>query len=302
LAVTLAMLVCGCSALGIGTPTSSEVKTTLEPKVSSPTIKRDGTLRVAIVTSAGAPEVIQQSDGTYVGLDVDVAAALGDALGLEVEYVPCEYVTDALSADVDVVMGVSSSDSPKLTTVSHYLESAIGFFAIADEPYVATVDQINAGKVAVQSGSTSAKLLNQTNIVAAQTPVSNLNEGFDDLVGGSVNYVVCSVYPGAYLAAQDSNVSFAGTINVPSSKGVGVLATNTDLVSAVQEAMDSITTNGVVDIIRARWVGDLPVLGADSQVTGVSITSSSDTQDASSEAVDSTSSVEVGGNAVTSIG
>jgi polar amino acid transport system substrate-binding protein len=88
---------------------------------------------------------------------------------------------------------------------------------------------------------------------------------------------------------------------VAATKGVGVLATNTDLATAVQQAMDTITTNGVIDILRARWVGDMPVLGADTQVQGVEITGTSEAADTVDEEVGTSTSLEIGSNAVVSL-
>jgi polar amino acid transport system substrate-binding protein len=300
LACLLAVALAGCSLFS-GSEASTETEPELVPTVQTPVIKQDGVLRVAILTSAGAPEVIEQSDGTYVGLDVDVAAALAQQLGLKVEYVACEHVTQALSEDVDVIMGVDSSASAKLTVVSHYMESALGFFSKGDAPYVATLDQIDAGKIAVQAGSTAEKTLDTTNITSEQVACLNLNEAFKDLDEGSADFVLCSAYPGGYLAAQEAGVVFAGTLDVAATKGVGVLATNTDLATAVQQAMDTITTNGVIDILRARWVGDMPVLGADTQVQGVEITGTSEAADTVDEEVGTSTSLEIGSNAVVSL-
>lgn len=56
-----------------------------------------------------------------------------------------------------------------------------------------------------------------------------------------------------------------------------------ELQSAVQSALEAIETNGVSDIARARWVGDLPTITAESVVSGLVPRSETPAADASAE-------------------
>ena len=80
-AFCFALGLAGCSQAG-----SYEGKT-LTPTISSPTIGQNGTLRVGIDADGGAPFVTSSSSASYAGLDVDMAAALADQLGLKLELV-----------------------------------------------------------------------------------------------------------------------------------------------------------------------------------------------------------------------
>ena len=85
-AFCFALGLAGCSQAG-----SYEGKT-LTPTISSPTIGQNGTLRVGIDADGGAPFVTSSSSASYAGIDVDMAAALADQLGLKLElFSPCRW-------------------------------------------------------------------------------------------------------------------------------------------------------------------------------------------------------------------
>jgi polar amino acid transport system substrate-binding protein len=298
-----AVALVGCTLpFGLGaskSDSSSEDTTqTLTPKVSASALVEEGVLTVGLITSNGAPEVISSGSKGYVGYDVDVAAALAQELGLTVRYVEFEYVKDALNADVDVIMGVGASDASSLTVVSTYIEQATALFTRASAPEVATMQEVAGNPVGVQTGSTAQKLLENSNLLVSPTTYTNLNDAFDALENGQVDFVACQAFPGGYLASLASGVSFAGTLDAPSAKGIGIAGVNTELISAAQDAMSTLTSNGVIDILRARWVGSMPLLTTNTQIEGVEIDAS--TTSTSSDALAS-GTVGAGTGAVTSL-
>jgi polar amino acid transport system substrate-binding protein len=158
--------------------------------------------------------------------------------------------------------------------------------------------------VGVQKSSTSQKALARTSLVMTQKEYSNLNEAFDALNAGSVDYVLCDAYAGAYLSTSYSGITMAGTIDVPTSAGVAVSSTNTELQTKIQTAIDDLSQNGVYDIIRSRWVGSMAQLTSSSQVSGITVTSATTTTDASTSdsatATGTTDGSGAGSNAVSS--
>ncbi|WP_395074038.1 substrate-binding periplasmic protein [Hyphococcus sp.] len=67
-------------------------------------IKERGTLRVAI--AALSPFVIKAEDGTLSGFEIDSTTALGEKLGLKIEYVEkpfCDLAEAVLSGEADII-------------------------------------------------------------------------------------------------------------------------------------------------------------------------------------------------------
>ena len=227
-----------------------------------------GYLSVGVKTaSSSAPLCVEGDFGSLYGLDVDLGAAVASEMGLLVRYVP---VVDAagLGTECDVIMNGRSNNPNAIAIAGTYVESATSFFH-KGETTVSAITDLNGKSVGLQGGSNSETVLNKTGLKMSQKSFANLNEAFDSLAAGEIDYVLCEAYPGAYLASLHPGVTFAGALEAPETSGIAVSATNTELVTRVQEAFDTISSNGILDIARSRWVGKMPTLTVDSQIQNV---------------------------------
>ncbi|HIZ46948.1 MAG TPA: transporter substrate-binding domain-containing protein [Candidatus Olsenella pullistercoris] len=276
--LALTGLLAGCSVGPVnlddffGTPSVAEARearrSTLSPVVTSDALRQADTLTVGIPTSETAPLVLTSSSGERAGIDIDLAYALADELGLgSVVFVTVDDVSTALSESCDVVMGVESSSAEGATVAGSYVQSATVLFTKGDVTAPIDASALAGATVGVQGGSVSEGVLNDYETGATASTFSNLNEAFDALEEGTVDYVLCDAYAGAYLATAYPGTVFAGTLDEP--VPVGVAVGEGELQSAVQGALDAIQTGGVGDIVRSRWVGSLPSLSSETRVTGL---------------------------------
>ena len=276
--LALTGLLAGCSVGPVnlddffGTPSVAEARearrSTLSPVVTSDALRQADTLTVGIPTSETAPLVLTSSSGERAGIDIDLAYALADELGLgSVVFVTVDDVSTALSESCDVVMGVESSSAEGATVAGSYVQSATALFTKGDVTAPIDASALAGATVGVQGGSVSEGVLNDYETGATASTFSNLNEAFDALEEGTVDYVLCDAYAGAYLATAYPGTVFAGTLDEP--VPVGVAVGEGELQSAVQGALDAIQTGGVGDIVRSRWVGPLPSLSGETRVTGL---------------------------------
>ena len=197
-ALCLALGLAGCSQSG-----SYEGKT-LTPTVSAPTIGTNGTLRVGIDADGGAPFITSKSSAQYAGLDVDMAAALADQLGLKLELVDVAgNAAKALSdGDVDIVMGQSSSEkSTSMWMSDPYLETGVALFASGSN---SVPTQAAAGSIAAQSSSTSAWAVENAFGDEALNPSSDLVSAFSLIETGKATYVAADAVIGSYAALRQN--------------------------------------------------------------------------------------------------
>lgn len=260
------------------TPTVEQARSGLGSSARSASaalpVHEAGVLTVGVQAQAGAPLCITEASGTEMGYDVDVAYALADQLGLAARIVMLDG-TDAQAQDAcDVIMDSTADSAAGMTVAGSYAEKACAFFCKGAAP-AATSASLDGAVVGVQLGSLSEQLLKRSNLSATEQGFSNINEAFEALEAGSVDFVLCDALSGAYLQADYDGVSFVGTIDVPSRVGVAVDANEAELQAAVQQAMDAISANGVVEVIRGKWLGGLEVLSDSSQIQGVTLSSSS---------------------------
>lgn len=241
----------------------------LVPAVSDEDLVTPGTLTVGVRSTGTAPLVMTGSDGSTMGIDVDTAYALADELGLaHVEFVSVTNVAAGL-ASCDVVMSVDATQGD-CTVVGSYAQSALGVFSATEVAAVpVTAADLAGATIGVQAGSVSQVALVGLDLGVVEQDFTNLNEAFEALSAGTVNYVICDAYAGAYLATSYTGVSFAGTIDTPLTVGIAVAPDAAELLGSVQAALDEIQTNGVAAIGKSRWVGDFPALTEATVVTGL---------------------------------
>lgn len=227
------------------------------PAVSQPTVSEEGVLRVGVNT-ANAPLAGQsQSSSKIVGIDVDVAAALADALGLKVQVVDVGDGAEAAlkAGTVDVVMGVSTSSSTgSFWTSDTYLPTAIALFAASSSAQAPSDDA--AVTIAAQVSSTSAwAVTNEFENVTIST-TEDLRSAFDALESGQADYVASDAVAGSYIARNAGDaVSIVALMQQPAGYAVGVLDGNTQLKQAVSQALSTLVSDGTVAVIERKWLG-----------------------------------------------
>ncbi len=226
------------------------------PTVSKPVIAQEGVLRVG-VNANNAPLAGQPSSSTkIVGIDVDMAAALADQLGLKLEVV--DVSTDAAGAltsgKVDVVMGVNKSDSPSFWTSDTYLPTAVALFAQSSN---STVPANSAStKIAAQVSSNSAWAVTNEFDNSTITTTEDLKSAFSALESGKVQYVAADAVVGSYVSNNAGmDVHMVALMQQASGYCVGVLDGNTQLKQAVSNALSAMNSNGVSSVIQKKWLG-----------------------------------------------
>jgi len=294
LLVLAVLSVCGCSLLpgsssgqsssDNGTSSTSTGQSTTTSSGSVSGTKTEGTLTVGLLAdSLGLPYCSADENGNVEGLDVDLGAALADQMGLSVTYKVVSNVSNGLSS-CDVVMSSTESAAQKAdaTICGSYDESACGFFCRGEFSGTVSKSDLTGMTVAVQEGSSSASTLSKSDLNMNTMVCSSSSEAFSLLVDGTVDYVLCDAYLGAYLAAnQTTKISFAGAISDPETMGVAVASSNSELASAVTSAFEAVKSNGKLDVIRSTWVGSFSSLTSSSKVSGVTTQSTTTTTDSS---------------------
>ena len=196
---------------------------------------------------------------------------MADHVGLPVKFVTVSSAATSLGVDCDVVMGVPTSDAASSTdavVLGDYAESAIGVFGRGKQGEFSASDL--AGKtVGVQPGSVSERALSDANTGCVEQSFTNINEAMSALGSGSIDAVVCDAYAGCYLAVDYDGVALLGTLDSPVALGVAVSSSKTTLSYSIQSAIDAVQSNGQLDIIKSRWVGQVGTLTSASMLPGL---------------------------------
>ncbi len=241
----LSVMLCGCSSGGY-TPEKKQ------QTVSDSMLVKSGTLTVG-VNSNNAP-YSAQSSGSIVGIDVDVAAAIADELGLKLELVDIgSDIDSAISGGTcDIVMGASSAGTSYKVTSSYRTSGAAVFAADAN-----TAIPTKKSKIAAQASSLSAWKVSDIYGKKALVESNDLSEAFTDIQNGTATYAASDSTIGAYVA-HTSGISVYPVclLEKATSYGIAVSSTKTDLQTSVETALSNMNTGGMIKAINSHWVGE----------------------------------------------
>lgn len=246
MALSMAVALCGCTSNNY-TPQAKE------QTISNSALKSSGTLRVG-VNASNAPYAAESS-GSIVGIDVDIAAALADELGLKLELVDVGSSVDtAFTKDnVDIVMGVAKSNSAYWMSDS-YMSSAVALFSLTQNATAPT--QSGSFSVAAQSSMSAWEVTDHYGESCLRNS-ADLQGAFESLQTGSVNYVAADSTIGAYVVHSSSVEAYpVALLQDPSSYCIAAPTTNVELQKAVSEALSTLKNGGVISVIQKKWLGD----------------------------------------------
>jgi polar amino acid transport system substrate-binding protein len=252
--VAFAVLLAACQA----SPPAAD----LEPKVAPPAIHSKGILRVGV--DASYPPFAARQDGRIVGLDVDVAAALAQQLGLTVELVdvpPANAGKALREGRVDVALGamrITDAVLSDATFAGTYLTDGPALFAAGET--TATAGDLAGKRVAVQQDAAADRELTADPRGEKLQRYPSLRAAFGAVAAGDADVAVGDAVLGAYIGRDFPSLRYLGQLGDAQPLGVAVAKDDTQLEQAVREALDALATGGVLDAVRSKWVGELPPL------------------------------------------
>jgi polar amino acid transport system substrate-binding protein len=228
--------------------------------IAPPEINSSGVLTVG-VDPAHAP-FAGSSGGKTIGMDVDIAAAIAEKLGLRLSIVPVQSGEDVSSKlknhEIDLYMGLQTD------ATSTYSEAQVGPYLV-DGPAVFMIDvsgdmpfdpnQLVGVQIAAQEKSLSAWQVGKDYGEANVLSLATLEEVFNQLNSGAVSYAAADAVVGSFLAMDYKNIRCKSILG--SAKGVymGVAKDRAELASRLTEVLKTLRDDGSLEVIIAKWLG-----------------------------------------------
>jgi polar amino acid transport system substrate-binding protein len=234
----------------------------------------DGTLTVGS-DGAYAPIEFEDEGGTLVGLDVDIAAAIAEVLGVESEFSIAGFdsLLPSLDADrYDIVMSAMSINPERSQVVDFvaYFNAGVGVIVAEGNPKnITSVDDLCGTTVAVQKGTIQVDLLKGTTedpggkdgecLAADKEGITVLEfdsdpEAVAALIAGQADAEMADFPVAAYSSAQnEGEIDLVDTQIDPGPYGIAIRKSSTALRDAIQAAFDQIVEDGTYAEILEKW-------------------------------------------------
>ena len=227
------------------------------------TLVSEGKLIVA--SDLDFPPLDSFENGEPQGFDVDLSYAIGEKLGLEVEYLPPQnfdtiipMIVQGGKADIgNSAFSITDARKKEIDFTTPYLDSNLGV-AVKSGAAATTEEALNAEgiKVAVQSGTTGEDWARENLPNAEIVPLNTVTECMAGL-STDLYSAVCADLP---VISYQCTVSFTDceiAIEIPTGEQYGIVVSkdNPELTAAIDEALAQIEADGTMDELKQKWFG-----------------------------------------------
>ena len=267
LAVAMLLSFAACTAKEAAVEPAAATAAAATVDMSNVKLMQDGVLTVGMEIGYPPFEDFAEDGTTPIGYDVDFAKALGEKLGVTVNFVNTAWdgIFQGIGVNYDcVISAVTITEERKASML--FSEPYINNYqaVVVTKDFAGTIGSfldLNNMAIAVQKETTSDILMSDYVSTGSITATISANEKvttcFTQLENGEVDAVVVdSTVADGYLAANpDKFVKVFQDESEPEQFGVAMALDNTALQAAINEAIALLTAEGFFEANVAYWFG-----------------------------------------------
>ena len=237
---------------------SSEAVSTAEAAPAALTTVTAGKLTMS--TNAAFPPYEMTTDsGDFEGIDVEVAGAVAEKLGLELQVDDMDFDAALLAAQngkSDIVMaGVTVTDErQKVMDFSDTYAEGIQSIIVPEDSDIASADDLTGKAIGTQRGTTGyiycTDDFGEENVIAYDdglTAVQALNNG-------QVDAVVIDNAPAKEFVEANPGLKILDTAYAQEDYAIGVAKGNTELLNAINGALEELKADGTLQAIVDKYI------------------------------------------------
>lgn len=206
------------------------------------------------------PYEMVKGDGSFEGIDVEVAGKIAEKLGLELIVDDMDFAAALLAAQngkSDIVMAGVTVNDERLAVMdfSDSYAKGVQVIIVKEGSSIATVDDLaTADKIGTQRGTTG-------NIYCADDYGDEHVTAYDDgatavqaLVNGQVDAVVIDSAPAQEYVKANTGLVILDTEYANEDYAIGMKKGNTALLDAVNSALKDLIADGTVQAIIDKYI------------------------------------------------
>lgn len=245
-------------------PTNQE--TTAKPAETTATAPM--VLKIGLDDTYKPMEFIDEND-KLAGFDIDMANALSEEIGMDIEFISSEWDGIFLALDSGKFDAVISSVSMTLErtgkmefTKPYLANGQLIVTSPENADKVMTKEDLKDMAVGVQMGTTSDTALTK---FIEETPDANIevsryddiNQTFADLKTGRLKAIVVDGMVAIDYAKNDPASFKVSAVNLSNEPiAIAVKKGNTELTQKLQAGLDTLKSNGTLAEISVKWFGE----------------------------------------------
>lgn len=270
LAAGMVLSVTACGASSESTATSetttenaSAQTATAETASGDFTTVTDGVLTMS--TNAAFPPYEMTTDsGDFEGIDVEIAGAIADKLGLELQIDDMDFDAALLAVQQgksDMVMAGVTVTEDRLAVMNFTDSYANGIQSVIvpEDSDIASIDDMEGKLIGTQAGTTGYIYCSDTpenggfgeeNVIAYDNGMTAVQA----LMNGQVDCVVIDNAPAQEFVKANPGLKILDTEYANEDYAIGVNKDNTALLDAINGALADLKADGTIDSIISKYI------------------------------------------------
>ena len=265
-AMMMSLAACGSSASSASSEAvsseaaSSEVASSSSEAASATELTTVTPGKLTMSTNAAFPPYESTDDnGNFVGIDVDVAAAIAEKLGLELQVDDMDFDAALLAAQngkSDLVMaGVTVTEDRQLVMdFSDSYATGIQSIIVKEDSDIATPDDLADKMIGTQRGTTGYIYCSDDFGDEHVTPYDDGLTAVQALVNGQVDAVVIDNAPAKEFVAANPGLKILDTSYAEEDYAIGVAKGNTAMLDAINGALEELKNDGTLQAIIDKYI------------------------------------------------
>ena len=256
LALVMVMALAACSAGSEENKTNNNSANSDQDTAAFTTMESG---KLIMSTNAEFPPYEMKDDnGEYIGIDVEIATAIAEKLGLELEILDVDFDAALLAVQQgksDIVMaGVTVNDDRKLVMNFTNTYATGKQVIIVTEGSDVTVDNLAEQMIGTQRATTGYIYASDDYGDDHVTAYDNGATAVQALKNGQVNCVIIDNAPAQEFVKANPGLQILETEYVIEDYAIGVDKNNTKLLDAINAALAELEADGTIQSILDKYI------------------------------------------------
>ena len=210
-------------------------------------------------TSADFPpfEFQDEKTGEYLGFDIDLVKAIGNAADMEVEIINTAWdglIPGLLTGNFNCIVSAMTITDERLKAVAFsdpYFSAGQVIVTLADDSSVATVKDLEGKQISVQIGTTGD--LEASEIPDATVKRFNLaTDAIQEVLNKSVAACIIDLEVAVEASEEYPDIKFSEPFTVEY-YGIAIRKDNAELIKKINRGLAAVKASGEYDNIHAKW-------------------------------------------------
>ena len=267
-ALVMSLAACGSSASSAASSEAASSETASSEAASSEAASSEASGELTTVeagklimaTNATFPPYEMTTDaGDFEGIDVEIAGAIAEKLGLELQIDDMDFDAALLSVQqgkADIVMaGVSVTEDRLLVMdFSDSYATGIQSIIVPEDSDIASADDLAGHMIGCQRGTTGYIYCSDDFGDESVTAYDNGLTAVKALVNGQVDCVVIDNAPAQEFVAANPGLKILDTSYVEEEYAIGMGKGNTAMLEAVNGALADLKEDGTIQAIVDKYI------------------------------------------------